>query len=445
MPSIPKKTYQDNLQQAIVEYDDVSRHSDDMQDIITAVPPWLLRWGISMYFIILVLIICLSALIKYPDIIKENLKIDSPNSPKPVVSKISGKLVKLLVTENTMVTPGQPLAYLESTADHGQVLLLLKNLITIHGQAIQNKPLKNLFLNQLKDVQYGELQVAYQAFYGEYLNYKSSVDNGFLVKKKMYLQKDLDFLTKQKNQLDVQKTMQQRDYKLAEDEYKMHAKLTEEKVETNSELRQEESKFLGKKSPLIQTEASLITNDNNFISKQKDILELENQLNEEQSKFLQALNSLISAVEDWKSKYILSASQSGKLSFSGIIQENQVVAPNQEIFYINPGNESFFGEMAISQENMGKVKEGQDVLIKLKSYPFEEYGILRGKIIYLAEVPYKDSVFMSKVKFDSKSVTYHNKPINLKQGMRADAEIITENATVIHRITSSLFKMVDAN
>src|SRR5580704_18042572 len=89
-------------------------HSDDMQDIITTVPSWLLRWGITLFFGILVLIIGLSALIRYPDIIKAQLKIDSPNSPKPVVSKISRKLVKLLVTENETVTIGQPLAYLES-------------------------------------------------------------------------------------------------------------------------------------------------------------------------------------------------------------------------------------------------------------------------------------------------------------------------------------------
>jgi HlyD family secretion protein len=32
--------------------------------------------------------------------------------------------------------------------------------------------------------------------------------------------------------------------------------------------------------------------------------------------------------------------------------------------------------MAIPQDNMGKVKTGQEVLVKLKSYPYEEYGIL---------------------------------------------------------------------
>ena len=93
----------------------------------------------------------------------------------------------------------------------------------------------------------------------------------------------------------------------------------------------------------------------------------------------------------------MTASQSGRLSYAGIVHENQVCSVNQEIFYINPGNENFFGDMAIPQNSMGKVKEGQEVLIKLKGYPFEEYGMIRGKIKYIADVPYRDSVFISKV------------------------------------------------
>ena len=345
---------------------DQPRHSDDVQDIITAVPSWLLRWGITLFFGILVLIIGLSAMIRYPDIVKAQLKVDSPNSPKPVVAKIPGKLVKLLVTENETVNAGQPLAYLESTANHVKVLTLLSNLKALQVQVLQNKPVNGLLFNNADNVQFGELQGAYQAFYQEYLTYRSSVENGFLVKKKAYLQKDLAYLAQERQQLDAQKAIQQKDLGLAGDEYEMHKKLAQQKVETQAELRQEESKYLAKKSPLVQTESAIITGDNNYAAKQKDILELDNQLEEEKAKFLQALNSLISAAEDWKSKYVLIASQPGKLTFAGIVQENQVLSPNQEVFYINPGNEQFFGEMTIAQNNMGKVKEGQQVLVKLR-------------------------------------------------------------------------------
>lgn len=418
------------------------RHTDDMQDIITAVPGWLLRWGISLFFGILVLIAALAALIRYPDIVNAQLKIDSPNSPKPVVSKISGKLVQLLVKENETVKANEPLAYLESTANHTKVLTLITNLKELQQQVLQNKPLNGELFNQADNIQFGELQAGYQVFFQEYLLYRSTVANGFLVKKKAYLQRDLTDLTKQQQQLKAQKAIEQNDFSLADEEYEMHKKLASQKVETKAEFRQEESKYLAKKTTLLQTESALITGDNNYAAKQKEILELDNQVQEERSKFLQALNSLISNAEDWKSKYVLSASQAGKLSYAGIIQQNQVLSPNQEVFYIDPGNEAFFGEMTISQNNMGKVKEGQQVLVKLRSYPFEEYGMIRGRIRYIADVPYKDSVFISKVDFKIRNSSDMKKPIHLKQGMMADAEIITQDATILQRIGRSFFKIV---
>jgi len=424
------------------ENDLATRHSDEVQDIITKVPPWLLRWGITLFFGILSLIVLLSALIRYPDIVDATLKIDSPNSPKPVVAKIPGKLVALLVKENETVTAGQPLAYLESTANHEKVLGLLGNLKGLQLQVLQNKSVNTSLFNEADNIQFGELQSAYQQFYQEYLAYKSSVNDGFFIQKRGYLEKDLNFLSAQQKQLNAEKTIEQKDFDIESDEYAMHKKLADQKVETPAELRQEESKLLAKKSPLVQTESALITNNNSYAAKQSDILQLDNQLQEEKAKFLQALNSLISNAEDWKSKYVLTASQSGRVAFAGIVQENQVLAPNQEVFYVNPGNEQFFGEMTIPQNSMGKVKEGQEVLVKLKSYPFEEYGMIRGRINYIAEVPYKDSVFISKVDFKINKFSDLKRPIRLKQGMTADAEIITQNATLMQRLSRSIFKVI---
>jgi len=418
------------------------RHSEDMQDIITAVPSWLVRWGITLFFGILVLIVVLAALVSYPDIVNATLKIDSPNSPKPIVSKISGKLIKLLVTENETVKKDQPLAYLESTASHQKVLTLLTNLKELQQQMLENKPFSDDQFNEADNIQFGELQSSYQVFYEEYLTYRSSINNGFLVKKKDYLQKDLSFLGKQQKQLNAEKTIQQKDFDLAADEYTMHKKLEQERVETPAELRQEESKYLAKKSALLQTESAIITGDNNYVAKQSEVSELDNQVQQEKAKFLQALNSLISTAEDWKSKYVLIAAQPGKLTFAGIIQENQVLAPNQEVFYIDPGDEGFFGEMTIPQSNMGKVKEGQQVLVKLRSYPFEEYGMIKGRIKYISEVPYKDSVYISKVDFKIRNTSDMRRPIHLKQGMMADAEIITQDATIMQRIGRSIFKII---
>lgn len=428
----------------ITELNQQARHSDDMQDIITAVPSWLLRWGITLFFSILVLLLSLSAFIKYPDIVKSQLKISSPNVAKPIVPKVNGRLDKLLVTNDQTVVAGQPLAYIESTANHAEVLSLLTSLKKLHDQMLAGNLLDKAFFNKANDNELGELQGAYQTFIQSYINYSASVENGFLVKKRAYLLQDVDGLSKQTNQLQAEKKLQQRDADLAEEEYNMHKKLEKQKVETPAELRQQESKYIARKAPLLQTDASLISAHTNLLAKQKEILELDNQVTEEKAKFSQALNSLISQAEDWKNKYVLIASEAGKVTFAGNVQENQIVSPNQDVFYINTGNEKFFGEMNIPQDNLGKVKQGQRVLVKLRSYRFEEFGMMNGTISYISDVPLKDSVFTSRVVFTSKTSDM-KKPVNLKQGMIADAEIITEDATILQRLTRNIIKAINTN
>ncbi|HXH98692.1 MAG TPA: HlyD family efflux transporter periplasmic adaptor subunit [Sphingobacteriaceae bacterium] len=426
-------------------YQQPEQHTEEMQDIITAPPAWLLQWGITLFFAVLLLMLGMSAMIRYPDIVKTQLKINSANAPKPVMAKRSGKMIKLLVHEGQDITDGQPLAYLESTAKHEQVLNLLKTLKNLQEQLYKDNPTSFELFNTPRDLQLGEVQGSYQSFFQSYLTYKASVSGGFYLKKRMYLQKDLEAIKKQKNQLVSQKQLQEKEYALANQEYTVHQKLAEQRVIAQMELKREESKLLTKKLPLQQTESAFITNSTLYSAKEKEVLELDNQIQEEKSKFIQALNSLLSEMENWKSNYVLSASQAGKLAFSGIIQQNQFIDTGQEIFYINPENTDFFGEMNIPQYNMGKVMVGQKVLIKLRSFPYEEYGMIRGSIAYIADVPYHDSIFVSKVSLNDGAFSELKRSLNLKNGMTADAEIITQDATLLNRLFRSFSKMIDIN
>lgn len=71
------------------------------------------------------------------------------------------------------------------------------------------------------------------------------------------MQEDLTNLSKEQQQLLNEKSIEQRDFSLAQQEFDMHKKLQEGKVETQAEFRQEESKYLAKKSPLDSVRESL--------------------------------------------------------------------------------------------------------------------------------------------------------------------------------------------
>jgi hypothetical protein len=58
----------------------INRHSDEIHEIITKVPSWIVRWGIVLFGAILLMVLSISAVIRYPDTIKLTLKLQTTNN-----------------------------------------------------------------------------------------------------------------------------------------------------------------------------------------------------------------------------------------------------------------------------------------------------------------------------------------------------------------------------
>ena len=425
------------------EQQSIFSNSEEVQEIITAVPSWILRRGILLILIVLLSIVLLSAFIRYPDIVKTSLKINSLNSPKGAISHQSGKLVKLLVKENEHVVAGQPLAFIESTGKHEEVIALAKRLRDLSNLLNTSRPISTKdFI--AADLNLGELQGNYQSFYQACLQFINTQNGGLYITQRTYLNRDLLEIKKLQDQINQQKRIQEQEFANAQEEYDAYKKLKSKNVISNSEFKQQENKYLSSKYPLQQTATALLTNNSSYMAKQKEIATLNNTIREEEAKFRQAVNGMINETNSWLMKYVIFSPLAGKVGYAGILQENQNVATNQELFIVNPGNTDFFGEVKIPQYNMGKVKLGQRTLIKLKSYPFEEYGIINGKISYITDVALKDSVFIAKIDFGKFEHKIPSNPIILKPGMQADAEIITQESSLLQRFLRNITKMLNS-
>ena len=102
--------------------------SDAVQDIIRYKPYWLVRWGTFLFSFFFLLLFTLSFFVKYPDIIKSSLKLTATETPKAIVSKATGKILKMFVKENDTIQINQTLAYIEALGNHEQILELSRKL-----------------------------------------------------------------------------------------------------------------------------------------------------------------------------------------------------------------------------------------------------------------------------------------------------------------------------
>ena len=125
-------------------------------------PTWILRWGITIFFVFLLLVISVSGFIRYPDIVPATVEITTINPPANLISKVNGKIEIIFTEEGESITKGQVLAILESPAQWKD-MKILDHYITVLENTIGKDSLSVIpepdFLRN--DLELGEVQGRY--------------------------------------------------------------------------------------------------------------------------------------------------------------------------------------------------------------------------------------------------------------------------------------------
>jgi multidrug resistance efflux pump len=422
-----------------------SQRSEMVQEIVSNKPSFLVRYGILIFLGILILLTAACWFIQYPDIVNTKAKLTSINAPKELTTKTTGKLIKLFAKENQQTKQGDILGYMESTANHEDMITLSKNIDETTQSSLtsslSSSPHPSPLRGEGTGLRLGELQPSYQIYQSAEANFKNYLSNGFYLSKVNMLNKDLAFLQKMHGNLLQQKGLNTEDLNLSQKTFNANKSLNEEKVISDFDYRNENSKLISKKLSLPQISSSIISNEAQQNEKQKEIAELQNTIAQQKNIFTQALNTFKSQIEDWKVKYLLIAPIEGKIAFATFLQENQQLQANQIICFINPENTEYYAEVYIPQTNFGKVKTGQEVLLKFPSYPFQEYGSVSGKIDFISNIN-TDSGYLAKVILPNGLNTSYKKQVQFRDGLLAQGEIITQNMRLLQRFYYNIVKQV---
>jgi len=145
-------------------------------------------------------------------------------------------------------------------------------------------------------------------------------------------------------------------------------------------------------------------------------------------------------LDKWKEKYLLIAPEGGVISFyENKIDTKKFFQTDEKIMAILPETTSeLIGKVSLDVRYNGKISQDQEVLIKLASYPYQEFGKLRGKVRYKADIP-KDNFINIEIALVNGLVTTSDKMIPQDQQLIGTAEIITENKRLFQRIYEKVF------
>ena len=412
---------------------EIELRCEEVQEILTRVPHWMIRWGSIVVLLILLSLFFVSWLVKYPDVITTQIVITTNIPPEKLVAKVSGKIEAILVNDRSLVSSNVPLAVIENSANHEAVFLLKSIVDTINID-------KNIFpFEKLNSAQLGEIESFYAVFQKESiadeLNTKLQpykVEGSAQSYEAIQLKERLSLLESQKSNNQSELQLQKSDLDRYDLLYKKGIIAAQELEKHKLTYLQVQRNYKSLLSTISQLKSSL--NELNKNSKTTQINENKENVNLERN-VIQAFFQLKKAIKDWELNYVLRSSIDGKVSFLQLWSKNQTVNAGDNVFAIIPTNESgYIGKVKAPAQNSGKIQIRQIVNIRLANYPDREFGIIKGVIKAISLTPDKDGNLLINVLLPNNLETSYKKQITFQQEMSGTADIVTEDLRLIERL-----------
>ncbi|MEK6615352.1 MAG: HlyD family efflux transporter periplasmic adaptor subunit [Bacteroidota bacterium] len=428
-----------------MEEKEIELKTEEVNELLTAIPSWMVRWGITAIFFIMVLALSLSFFIRYPDILSATTTITTINPPVTLIAKTYGKITEIKVSNNQSVKQGEVLLVIESNANYKTILKIDTVVNFLQAHSSKDTSLSLSFIgNEWGEA--GEITPAFISFLKSYNDYKLQLEIN-------PQQKEIYIIDKQFSEYQILQSK----YQNQETTYKEELSLIEKDFNRSNTLFQNDAisakEFEDKKREYLSAkrnyESMKITNINNTLiisNLEKNRLQLQMQAYQERTKYEQALNqsmqALKSQIETWKQMYLLSSPIDGKVSLFNYWAKNQNLKQGDEVMSIVPlEKQEMIAKLFLPVRNSGKLKTGQTVNIKLNNYLFQEYGMLKGAVKNISVMP-KNESYAIEVSLPNQLITTYNKNLEYKQEMQGAADIITEELSVFDRVFYQFRKLM---
>ena len=423
----------------MVQTDDIELRSEEVQEVLGAVPAWILRWGITTLFVVVVVLLVGSWFFKYPDTIAATMTLTSETPPAGIVAKTNGRIKELYVADKQHVKENEYLAVLENPASTDDMLWLKNNLENFIQYADSSA---NFSQDELK---LGMVQNVYASFIRSLNAYQKFVELNYYPQKIQAIEERTAQHRQQYQNLERQQNIAKKQQSIAEKLYKRDMSLYSQNVISQEAMEKSENDYLQSRLSLENSRSTLKNLQIQISQLQETQLDTEQQYadnkNQLELELTTLASQLLNEINTWEMNFVLISPIGGKITFAGYWSENQNVTTGETVFSVIPVQENnLTGKAQLPIMRSGKVKKGQTVNIRFLNYPDNEFGMVRGEVSNISLVPIKD-YYIAEISLPNGLLTSYKKTLPFSQEMTANIEIITEDMRLIERFILPLKKI----
>ena len=169
------------------------------------------------------------------------------------------------------------------------------------------------------------------------------------------------------------------------------------------------------------------------LEKEQKIQQLEMELNQVKSKIAETQTLLAQAKNKLKQRFIY-APVSGVVSTLNVHNTGEVVQPGQTLAEMTPNHAPLVLEVSLPNREAGFVKTGMPVQVKFDAFPYQNYGVIPGKVVSISPDAKTDErlgvFYRVEVSIDRDSMKANNQTWKLKAGQTATAEIVIRQRSI---------------
>ena len=423
--------------------DKIELHSEEFQEVLGAVPTWILRCGITVLAIIVVILLIGSAIVKYPDVIPAQIVLTGSTPPADIVAHASGKIRQLYVSNNQDVETGKYLAVIDNSAQTEDIIKL-KNYLYKFDSYSENISLPD------KNWHLGSMQQLYTSFSTTLFEYSEYKRLAYFSQKRMITLKRISQYEKQYNTLLNQQRINEEQLDIAQKQYNRDSVLNKKGIISDEGMETSKNTFLQSLASRGNMQSNVENMQIQIGQLKESLLDTEQQgiekLNNLQTQLQSMVSQLKTGIQEWELNYVLRAPINGKITFSKYWIVNQNISVGEEAFTIVPDSSySIIGKAILPVARSGKVEAGQKVNIHIHNFPENEYGILHGTVQHISLVPnqtVETAYYSVEISLSNGLITTYKKNLPYLQNMQGQADIITEDLSLLERLVLPLKKIL---
>lgn len=234
----------------------------------------------------------------------------------------------------------------------------------------------------------------------------------------------------------------------SQENYRISAEIFRKKTKLHQKGYLSETKYLEARQAINSIEGEIGQINSRIIAANAEIKEYQRRLsslnltqNDQVNERLDALlaekiqhEEILQKLNDQSVRLAVRAPVNGIVKGLGVNTVGGVISPGQTLLEIVPVEKNLEVLVRISPQNIGHIKTGQKVKVKLSSFDFSKFGLIEGTLEQISATTFKgengERFYQGKVRLSQNHVG-KNAENSVMPGMTVMAEIITGNKTIL--------------